>query len=78
MREGVPGNQRSTSPGPSPTASKICAPQYDCTVEIPIFERTFSSPFSTALMYFASAVASSIGGGSLPARTRPVSVSNAR
>ena len=33
----------------SPTASKICAPLYDCSVEIPILAMTLSIPLATAL-----------------------------
>ena len=32
----------------SPIASNICAPQYDDSVEMPIFASTLSNPFSTA------------------------------
>ncbi len=52
MTDAVPVKQRSITAGPSPMASKICAPAYDCSVEIPIFERILSSPFSAALRYF--------------------------
>src|SRR5437660_1555960 len=48
MVETVPVKQRSTTSAPSPNASKICAPQYEESVEIPIFERTLRSPFSAA------------------------------
>ena len=33
-----------------PTASKIWAPRYDLKVEMPIFDITFTTPFSTALL----------------------------
>ena len=34
---------------PRPSASKICAPQYEESVEMPIFDRILSSPFSAAV-----------------------------
>src|SRR5687767_15731980 len=45
-RDGVPVKQRSTSARSSPTASKICAPRYDCSVEIPILANVLSRPLS--------------------------------
>ena len=32
-----------------PMASKICAPVYDCTVEMPILDITFKMPAPAAL-----------------------------
>jgi hypothetical protein len=46
----VPVKYSSTSLGPSPMASKICAPVYDATVEMPILDITLSMPLPAALM----------------------------
>ena len=46
--DGVPRRHVSTTSGPRPSTSKICAPRYPSTVEIPIFERILSTPSSTA------------------------------
>ena len=54
--DGVPRRQRSTTSSPRPSASKICAPRYPSTVEIPIFDRIFSTPSSIAAWSFAWAV----------------------
>ena len=47
---GVPVKYLSTNAVSRPTASKICAPQYDWYVEMPIFDITLSSPLPIALM----------------------------
>ena len=46
---GVPVKYRSTSRGSSPTASKTWAPQYEETVEMPIFDMIFRTPLPSAL-----------------------------
>jgi hypothetical protein len=46
IRDDVPVKWRSTSSGARPTASKICAPQYDGIVEIPIFDIVLSRPLA--------------------------------
>lgn len=51
MREEVPGKQRSTTSPPRPRASKICAPLYDCRVEMPILAMTLRMPTPTAEVY---------------------------
>ncbi len=45
--DGVPRRHSSTTSGPRPSTSKICAPRYPSTVEIPIFDRILSTPSST-------------------------------
>jgi len=56
----VPVKWRSTSSGASPTASKICAPQYEVSVEMPILDIVLRIPFAIPLTAFAwaSSVAS--------------------
>jgi hypothetical protein len=46
--DAVPSKQVATTSCPRPRISKICPPQYEDRVEIPIFERTLSRPFSAA------------------------------
>ena len=46
--DGVPVKHTSTTSGPRPITSKIWAPRYESTVEMPIFDRIFSTPASTA------------------------------
>ena len=48
MRDAVPVKYSSTSAFSSPTASKICAPVYDATVEMPIFDITLRMPLPAA------------------------------
>ena len=48
IRDVVWVKYRSISSLLSPTASKICAPAYERTVEIPIFEIVFSTPLPIA------------------------------
>ena len=48
MRDAVPVKYSSTSDFCSPTASKICAPVYDATVEMPIFDITLRMPLPAA------------------------------
>ncbi len=36
-----------------PRASKICAPKYDWSVEMPILEKVFNKPLPTALVYLS-------------------------
>src|SRR2546422_323475 len=57
----VPVKQRSITSAPSPSASKIWAPQYDDSVEMPIFEMILRRPFSAAARNRKRA-SSSIGG----------------
>ena len=49
MREGVPTKAVSMSSLPRPIASKICAPWYDESSEMPILERILRTPASSAL-----------------------------
>ena len=48
--DAVPWKYLSTKSRFSPIASKICAPQYDMYVLMPIFDMIFDSPLPTALM----------------------------
>ena len=48
MLETVPGKQVSITSAPSPSASKIWAPQYEESVEMPIFDSTLRRPCSAA------------------------------
>ena len=48
MRDAVPVKYSSTSDLWSPTASKICAPVYEATVEMPIFDITLRMPLPAA------------------------------
>jgi len=50
MRDGVDVKYFATSSGARPIASKICAPQYDGMVEIPIFDITLSRPLPMPLI----------------------------
>src|SRR5580692_5094232 len=50
MRDDVPVKYSSMSGPSSPMASKTCAPVYEATVEIPIFDITLSTPLQQALM----------------------------
>ncbi len=50
MRDAVPVKYSSTRPFCRPTASKICAPVYEATVEMPIFDITLRMPLPAALM----------------------------
>ena len=61
----------------SPIASKICAPRYDCTVEIPIFDATLMIPLLAALMKFFFAWSTDRSFGRMPSRCRSAIVSNA-
>ena len=78
IRDGVPVKWRSTSSRESPTASKICAPQYDEIVEMPIFEIVFSRPFAIPLVARCCASSAVIPGGSQPRSTSSASVSSIR
>ena len=78
MRDAVPVKCRSTSSGASPTASKICAPQYDGIVEIPIFDIVFSRPFAMPFVARCCASSAVIPGGSQPSSTSSASVSSMR
>ena len=49
-RDTVPVKYSSTSSWLRPMASNTCAPQYDATVEMPIFDITLSTPLPAALM----------------------------
>ena len=49
IRDGVPVKWRSTSSGARPRISKICAPQYDGIVEMPIFDIVLSRPLAMPL-----------------------------
>ena len=48
MLETVPVKHCSITSPPSPSASKIWAPQYEDRVEMPIFDSTLSRPCSAA------------------------------
>jgi hypothetical protein len=78
MREAVPVKWVSISAGSRPTASKICAPQYDWKVEIPILENVFSSPLPIALTIRCSAVSRSRSTGRRPRSASSSSDSNIR
>ncbi len=78
MRDGVAVKYRSTTSGASPTASKICAPQYDGIVEIPIFEITLSSPLPIPFTARARACSAVIPSGSQPSSASSPSVSSMR
>ena len=69
---------RSTSSAESPTASKICAPQYDGMVEMPIFDIVFSSPLAMPLTARAFACSPVIPSGSQPLSASSASVSSIR
>ena len=47
-RWACPVKHTSTTSGARPTTSKICAPRYESTVQMPIFDRILSTPASTA------------------------------
>ena len=68
LRDAVPVKCLSTSSSERPTASKICAPQYEEIVEIPIFEIAFNRPFAIAFTARACAC-------SAVSSTRPSSAS---
>ena len=53
MREGVPRKALSMTAPPMPMASKICAPWYEESRQMPIFERILSMPASSALRVLA-------------------------
>mmetsp|Transcript_25316 Transcript_25316/g.78974 ORF Transcript_25316/g.78974 Transcript_25316/m.78974 type:complete len:282 (+) Transcript_25316:743-1588(+) len=59
MRDGVPEKHVSTTSGWRPSASKICAPLYDWSVEMPILDMTLSNPLASALRYALRSSASS-------------------
>ena len=76
MRDGVPVKCVSTSSVASPTASKICAPQYDEIVEMPIFEIVFSRPLAIALDRPLLRLLASSTPGSRPSSTSWASVAS--
>ena len=76
IRDGVPVKWRSTSSEPSPTASKICAPQYDEIVEMPILEIVFSRPFAIPFKARFCASSAVIDSGNMPSSTSSASVSS--
>ena len=78
MRDAVPVKCRSTSSDERPTASKICAPQYEGTVEIPIFDIVLSRPLAMPLVARACALSADISSGSQPSSTSSASVSSIR
>ena len=78
IREAVPVKCFSISSGPRPTASKICAPQYDGIVEMPILDIVLSRPFAIPFVARFCASAGVIPGGSQPSSTRSASVSSIR
>ena len=78
MRDVVPVKYWSTSSGSRPTASKICAPEYERTVEMPIFEMVFRTALPMALTMLRSASAASLTPGSWPRSCITCSVSKAR
>ena len=49
-RETVPVKNSSTNSEFRPSASNICAPVYEATVETPIFDITLSTPLPADLM----------------------------
>ena len=49
MRDAVSKKHFSITSGARPTASKICAPLYDSSVDMPIFAITLSMPLPTPL-----------------------------
>ena len=77
MRDEVHVKYSSTTALLSPTASKICAPRYDCTVLMPIFDATFTTPLIAAFAKFLHAVLWSTP-TSRPSLIMSSSVSNAR
>ena len=58
--EAVPVKYLSTTACDRPTASKICAPVYDATVETPILDITLRTPLPSALMRFLTATSGSV------------------
>ncbi len=71
----VPLKYLSTNSRVNPTASKICAPQYDWYVEMPIFDITLYRPLQIALM---KRFADSFGSTSGTCSCSVASVSSAR
>ena len=61
-----------------PSASNAWAPQYDDTVEMPIFEMDLSSPLQYAAMRFRSASSASGTAGTSPRRCSSRTLSRAR
>ena len=53
MRDAVSEKHMAMTSSPRPSASKICAPLYDWSVEMPILAMTLRMPTPTALMYFS-------------------------
>src|ERR1044072_7843360 len=78
MRDAVPVKWRSMSAFSRPTASKICAPQYDWIVEIPIFEIVLSRPLPIALTMLRSATSMLSTPSTRPDATRSPTVSSSR
>ena len=78
MRDAVPVKWRSTSSGASPTASKICAPQYDGIVEMPILDIVLSRPLAMPLTARCCASSFVIPSGRRPRSTSSASVSSIR
>mmetsp|Transcript_21651 Transcript_21651/g.66569 ORF Transcript_21651/g.66569 Transcript_21651/m.66569 type:complete len:280 (-) Transcript_21651:27-866(-) len=74
MRDGVPEKHVSTTSGWRPSASKICAPLYDWSVEMPILDMTLSNPLASALRYALRSSASS-GASSSAGPARPATAS---
>src|SRR6266702_2162391 len=62
MLETVPGKHASITSAPSPSDSKIWAPQYEDSVEMPIFDSTLRRPSSAAAQNFRRA-SSGVGRG---------------
>mmetsp|Transcript_10760 Transcript_10760/g.44502 ORF Transcript_10760/g.44502 Transcript_10760/m.44502 type:complete len:236 (+) Transcript_10760:1930-2637(+) len=62
MRETEPLNPVSSASPPMPYASKICAPWYDESSEMPILDRIFFRPALSALRKFSCAPSMSICG----------------
>ena len=64
--DAVPAKQVLITSWPRPSTSKICAPQYELSVEMPIFDRILSRPFSAAERNCARASAG-VGRGAVSA-----------
>mmetsp|Transcript_11184 Transcript_11184/g.22294 ORF Transcript_11184/g.22294 Transcript_11184/m.22294 type:complete len:220 (-) Transcript_11184:612-1271(-) len=65
-RDGVPVKATSKRSPPTPKASKIWAPWYELSKEMPILLKIFSKPFSSPKRKFFRAVASSSDAGNFP------------
>ena len=73
----VPVKYRSTNAWSRPIASNACAPAYEPTTEMPIFDMIFSTPLPSALIRFLTAF-SGVMPVTRPLRTSCSAVSIAR